>query len=249
MDENPFPSDEAIAYFKNEIEPAESDTPNTIFLGAPKHTNYSLWLIFSIALGIYFILSTFVGNVLLMPITIEGSSMYPTLNYEYATTGNSTANDVVYLKKTQKVEYKDIVVFDATKYQYHSTQTASVYFIKRVIAVGGDTLQFVKTKSSSTGISTYKVVKNGILLQEDYVAESIHYSGSTAPQLVSSEQIISIPKGYIFVMGDNRNNSRDSRDLGLISIEDVVGKAVIHIPYGATLIEGVAKSIKQDLLF
>ena len=46
--------------------------------------------------------------------------MYPTLNQEYTTTGNNYANDVVYLKKTTAVEYKDIIVFksreDADKF-------------------------------------------------------------------------------------------------------------------------------------
>lgn len=248
MDENPFPADDAITYFKSEIEKNESDS-NVIFLGAPKAISYSLWIIFSIALGLYFISSLFVSNVLFMPMTIEGSSMYPTLNYEYTTTGNHSANDVVYLKKTKNVNYKDIVVFDASSYISNSTETAHTYFIKRVIAVGGDTLQFVKTSSSIIGIDSYAVVKNGVVLEEDYVAETIYYINSSTPQIVASETTFVIPAGYIFVMGDNRNNSRDSRELGLISTDDIVGKAVIHIPYGATLLQGIVKSIKQDLLF
>lgn len=248
MDENPFLADDAIAYFKTEIESPEADN-NSIFLGAPKAINYSLWVIFSIALGLYFISSIFVSNVLFMPMTIEGSSMYPTLNYEYTTTGNHSANDVVYLRRTKNVNYKDIIVFDASSYISQSTKTSPTYFIKRVIAVSGDTLQFVKIESYSTGLSTYTIVKNGVVLQEDYIAETICYNNSSTPQIVASEEPIVIPKGYIFVMGDNRNNSRDSRELGIISTEDVIGKVAIHIPYGSTLFQGIAKSIKQDLLF
>jgi signal peptidase I len=78
-------------------------------------------------------------------------------------------------------------------------------FIKRVIALGGETL------SVSNGV----VFINGKALEEPYVA---------SPAKVDMDEI-TVPQGSIFVMGDNRNDSTDSRDVGPIPLEHVVGRA------------------------
>lgn len=86
--------------------------------------------------------------------------------------------------------------------------------IKRVIAVGGDTL-----KISDSGM----VYLNGALLNEPYVM------GATMPR--DCLDAVTIPEGYVFVMGDNRVESHDSRaaDIGIVSVKDIVGKAVYRI--------------------
>lgn len=84
--------------------------------------------------------------------------------------------------------------------------------IKRVIGVAGDTIRI----DGMTGI----VYRNGEALVERYI------SGSTSPKEMQGE--VTIPDGYIFVLGDNRGVSKDSRsqEIGLVDTEDVVGKAV-----------------------
>lgn len=84
--------------------------------------------------------------------------------------------------------------------------------IKRVIGVAGDTIRI----DAATGI----VYCNGEALQEPYV------SAATDPKELIGE--ITVPEGYIFVMGDNRPVSKDSRsaEIGLVDTESVVGKAV-----------------------
>lgn len=249
MDDNQFLQDDPISYFKSNIQTETQPASSTIFLGVPKSTPITLWLLFCIALGTYFLFATFIGNIVLMPMSIEGSSMYPTLNQEYTTTGNNYANDVVYLKKTTAVEYKDIIVFNSTPYTTNQTSDPT-YFIKRVIAVGGDTLQFVKiNENTTTQLTTYHVIKNGVALDEDYALEEIIYNTTNTPNIIATESIITIPEGYVFVMGDNRNNSKDSRDLGIIKTEDILGKVVIHIPFGSSIITGLIKSIQNDYLF
>ena len=87
--------------------------------------------------------------------------------------------------------------------------------VKRVIATAGDKL-FVDPED-------YSVYLNGEKLQEDYTI------GYTQPHDLTGE--ITIPKGYVFVMGDNRTVSLDSRynEVGIVSVKDVMGKAVFRI--------------------
>lgn len=85
--------------------------------------------------------------------------------------------------------------------------------IKRVIALPGETIE------GRDGI----VYIDGQRLVEPYVAEdsSLGAMGSFGPVLV--------PEGHVFVMGDNRNNSRDSRVFGPIEEDSIVGRAFILV--------------------
>ncbi len=98
--------------------------------------------------------------------------------------------------------------------------------VKRVIATGGDTL--------SIDFKTGSVIVNGEVLNETYIREPMwREEGGEIPAVV--------PMGKCFVMGDNRNNSTDSRSpvIGLISDEDVIGK-VMFIVYPLTRISAVS---------
>lgn len=84
--------------------------------------------------------------------------------------------------------------------------------IKRVIAVGGDELNI--------DFFEHQVIVNGVVLNEPYIAEPTELMGDTIFP-------ITIPEGKIFVMGDNRNDSLDSRSktIGLIDERYVLGVA------------------------
>lgn len=85
--------------------------------------------------------------------------------------------------------------------------------VKRVIATGGQTVDI--------DFETGSVYVDGELLKEDYINELTFLEEGT-------EFPLTVPEGSIFVMGDNRNNSNDSRDyrLGAVDTRYVIGKAV-----------------------
>ena len=88
--------------------------------------------------------------------------------------------------------------------------------VKRVIAVGGDHVKITRTA----------VFVNGKMLEEDYV-----YIDPFAIPYYYEPLELTVPKGEIFVMGDHRNNSTDSRDLirlGTISEDAVLGKVLLR---------------------
>jgi len=82
-----------------------------------------------------------------------------------------------------------------------------IFWIKRVIGKAGDRLEF----------KNGKVYRDGVPLDEPYVKE---------PMLYTSDEVIVVPEGHIFVMGDNRNNSFDSRMVGPIPVDHVIGKYI-----------------------
>ena len=104
------------------------------------------------------------------------------------------------------IEYGDVVV----------TSQPNIFnkvLIKRVIAVEGQTVWF----DEATG----KTIVDGKPLDEPYIKEEMEYTPAM-------DKLFTVPEGHIFVMGDNRNNSSDSRDdfVGTIDKNYVVGKVV-----------------------
>ena len=133
-------------------------------------------------------------------IGVDGHSMVPTLQ-----DGDRllVLNSMLY----DDYKYGDIVVLRKSSF-------LSEPIVKRVIATEGQTVDI--------DFSTGSVYVDGVLLKEDYINElTFTEEGTDFP--------LTVPEGSIFVMGDNRNHSNDSRDsrLGTVDSRYVIGKAVV----------------------
>ena len=104
--------------------------------------------------------------------------------------------------------------------------------IKRIIAIGGDTL------SIDEGGHVYL---NGLLLSEPYATPF-------TPQKGCVDSVV-IPYGYVFLMGDNRMVSLDSRseEVGLVLEKDIVGKVVFRLSPLPSL-GGVYDNLEQSIM-
>lgn len=136
------------------------------------------------------------------PTIVKNYSMSPTLDEN----DFLLINRLLYKCSTPRIG--DIIVF---KSHLKTSTGGDKLLIKRVIACPNDKIV----------IEDGKVYVNGKLLEEDYLGE-VYTDGKIN---------MVVPEGKIFVMGDNRGNSLDSRDtaVGLIDIKDIMGKAFIRL--------------------
>ena len=134
--------------------------------------------------------------------SVSGSSMEPTLNH-----GDQLIMDKLTYHFSEPERF-DIIVFP---FQYEE----NTYYVKRIIGLPGETVQIDLEGN---------IYINGEILEEDYGLEPILFPGLAAEPITLGED-------EYFVLGDNRNNSSDSRDasVGNIHRDDIVGKAWVRI--------------------
>lgn len=138
-------------------------------------------------------------------LVVSGQSMLPTLN-----DGDRVAISCI----DRNYKYKDIVIVTQPNKLQHQV------LIKRVIAVAGQTVDI----DDEHGV----VIVDGKPLKEDYTLEPTFSKGNMKYPAV-------VPEGCVFVMGDNRNNSSDSRitEVGFIDTRYIMGKVIFRVaPFG-----------------
>ena len=166
------------------------------------------WLVVLVcALGLALLLKAFLVEVFVIP----SGSMEPTLMVD---------NRVVVYKlgyRLHDVNRGDVVVFD-------SPDRASGVddLIKRVVALGGETFE----------IRDGRVYIDGTRLDEPYLeAGESTFPKAPIPGCVNESDSLrcEVPAGRVLVLGDSREDSRDSRFFGTVDVDDVVGRAFMKI--------------------
>ncbi len=111
--------------------------------------------------------------------------------------------DIVLLYKSNK----NIERFDVIVHNYEDNR-----LVKRIIGMPGEHVEFLENQ----------LYVNGEIISELYIKET----GDFILEDIGHE---TIPEGYYFVLGDNRNFSRDSRTIGLINVNNILGKTKFRI--------------------
>lgn len=133
---------------------------------------------------------------------VVGDSMLPTLHWN----DMIVITDLFYTPKNG-----DIVVFQVSSDTFNGTP-----LVKRIIATAGQTIDI--------DFDTGEVFVDGVLLDEPYINEPTnrraHFTGP-----------LTIPEGHVFVMGDNRNHSSDSREehIGCVDTRYILGRVLFLV--------------------
>ena len=170
--------------------------------GSPKKSDR--WFnIFCAVMIVLLLINTFVMKLAI----VDGRSMYPTLN---------DRDLLLVLQLGYEPEQGDVVVIRATDSRF-----SRKHIVKRVIAVAGQTVDIDYDANT--------VCVDGTVLSEPY----LNYEEPDA--MVSLDGVngagYTVPEGCVFVMGDNRNHSADSRSTkyGMIEESRIVGRVVLPV--------------------
>lgn len=151
---------------------------------------------FFVIIVLLIILTLFSNHIVFERIGVQQTSMVPTI----------IDGGEVIVHKTKLIKRGDIIVF--------SREVApDILLVKRVVAVGGD-----KIKINENGITTITDGRTGEMdvFEEDYI--------NNGNNIVIEE--ITIPYGYIYVLGDNRLASFDSSEFGSIKVDRIYGRVI-----------------------
>lgn len=159
-----------------------------------------------IPVGIVLLLNLWVCKLAI----VSGDSMYPTLH----------DRDVLLIwMLNAQPEQGDVVVVNTPE----SGVMHGDRLVKRVVATAGQTIRIDYDENA--------VYVDGEALNEDY----LNFEEPDPMAEVYGTTDLTVPEGCVFVLGDNRNHSSDSRDprIGVIALEDIMGVEILRIPIGS----------------
>ncbi len=165
--------------------------------------DWVLCLVIAVALALV------IRNFVFTLVKVQGASMQPTLQ----------ENDRLYVNRFfYKPEKGDVIIFKPES-------DPDRPYVKRVIATEGDTV-YIDFENGD-------VYVNGQVIDEPYIKDKTTRTGAYIMECIANGQYskdnpIVVEKDKVFVMGDNRNNSRDSREIGQVPENEIVGGAVFR---------------------
>lgn len=226
---------------------------------------------FLLVFSLVFLLNIYIFNIILKPIKVVGESMQPTINSSVLSDNDEQHCDIVYYRPSENYNHGDIVIVANSNDKYFDANEEIYLIIKRIIACSGDTIKFIPKNDFPSSVPNSKMYysievkdKNGkiILNQEDYIKDDMffinddsYYSAylntfDTFYHLYYSLKTgtsfeITIPENCYFIMGDNRNNSTDSRVFGYVDQVDIWGSVRLQVDYGENVYQAIFEKIKK----
>lgn len=191
---------------KEELEMIEETVETEEESGRKKKEKRSMPFVLQLVLLVVMvvILRNVMGTVL-----VKGSSMEPNFNH----------GDLVFINKLStsigSPDYGDVVICKLDEGSGYEN------IIKRVIGLPGDEIDIVENDDDE---DVYDLYVNGEYIEEDFLGEPMMTDGNI-------EYPFEVPENSYFVMGDNRNESLDSRreSVGAIHKDDLMGKVVLRL--------------------
>ncbi len=179
---------------------------------------------FSVALCTVVLLFTFVCRV----VTVDGQSMENTLHHGE----RLVISDLFYTPQTG-----DVIITAVPEYYGDNP------LVKRVIATGGQTVDI--------NFDTWQVYVDGKPLAIDEMGRATHEdyvkyipNETMIRENQSMTYPLEVPEGHVFIMGDNRNNSRDSRYFGVVDERHIIGKVYFRVfPFNKL---GVIEAVRPE---
>jgi len=152
----------------------------------------------------FFLVLYVVVNFVLFPARVNGTSMAPSY----------LSGDVVLFTRIGDIERLDVVFVHVT--QERTDHFTDEFMLKRIVGMSGDELNIINGQLFVNGVGVAEPYINGPML-------------STGLPCFSTLDCRVVPEGMIFVMGDNRNSSIDSRSYGLVPLTDVIGRSSFNL--------------------
>jgi signal peptidase I len=180
------------------------------------------------------VIAIFVVTFLLQAFTIPSESMEQTLligDYllvdKFCYGGSTGWNRLL---PYRNVKRGDVIVF-------HYPMNPAQDFVKRVVALPGDRLRLINKRVFVNGLPVREPYVQFISPQRNFYRDDFPQTSSPdygvnarwwkeMPKLVEDHQLI-IPEGYYFVLGDNRDDSQDSRYWGFVPRENIIGRPLL----------------------
>jgi signal peptidase I len=173
----------------------------------PRGANFVEWVLVIVGA---ILLALVVKVFLLQAFYIPSLSMYPTLREG----DRVLVNKLSY--RLHDVNRGDVIVFERP-----ASETSSNIpdLIKRVVGLPGESISFIDGA----------VYVDGKRLDESYLSDGTVTSSANAPNKCTTEAPCVVPSGQVWVMGDNRSDSKDSRYFGSIDESTIVGRAFVTV--------------------